>query len=80
MAYFMRIPVQPTQVRKTYTGKLFGKNDDLCIALQLALVGQQTFYSSSKYARHRQADWGVGAGLSEPMQPVGAGITRFVRP
>ena len=29
------------KVRKTYTGKLYGKQDDLCIAIQLAMIGCQ---------------------------------------
>lgn len=29
------------QVRTTYTGKLYGKQDDLCIAIQLSLIGCQ---------------------------------------
>ena len=45
------------QVRKTYTGKLYGKQDDLCIALQLALVGAQKFYQEPKYASFRTDDW-----------------------
>ena len=29
------------KIRKTYTGKLYGKQDDLAIALQLAMIGAQ---------------------------------------
>ena len=36
------------KMRKTYTGKLFGKQDDLSIAIQLAIIGQQKFYQDSK--------------------------------
>ena len=31
------------KVRKTYTGKLYGRQDDVVIALQLALIGCQKF-------------------------------------
>ena len=43
------------QVRKTYTGKLYGKQDDLCIAMQLAMIGQQKFFQDSKYRNFRSA-------------------------
>ena len=36
------------KMRKTYTGKLFGKQDDLSIAIQLAVIGQQKFFQDSK--------------------------------
>jgi hypothetical protein len=36
------------KVRRTFTGKLYGRQDDLCIAIQLALIGQQTFWQSPK--------------------------------
>ena len=29
------------KTRQTYTGKLYGKQDDLCIAIQLSLIGCQ---------------------------------------
>ena len=45
------------KVRKTYTGKLYGKQDDLCIAMQLAMVGQQKFYQDSKYKNFRSLDY-----------------------
>jgi len=41
------------KVRKTYTGKLGGRNDDLAIALQLAITGVRCFYSSEKYGAFR---------------------------
>ena len=44
------------KVRKTYTGKLYGKQDDLCIALQLAMIGQQKFFQDSKYKNFRALD------------------------
>lgn len=43
-------------VRKTYTGKVHGKQDDLIIALQLAAIGSQKFFQDSRYARFRNAD------------------------
>ena len=41
------------KIRKTYTGKLGGRNDDLAIALQLAITGVRCFYSSEKYGAFR---------------------------
>ena len=42
------------KTRRTFTGKTGGRNDDLCIALQLALAGSREFYSSERYAQFRQ--------------------------
>jgi len=68
-------------VRKTYTGKLYGKQDDLCIAIQLALIGQQKFYSDIKYSRYRRLDFNTPNGLSAERTPHGLpGIQRDVRP
>ena len=39
----------------TYTGKINGKQDDLCIALQLCLLASRTFFQSSKYAAWAQS-------------------------
>lgn len=41
------------KVRKTYTGKVAGKQDDVTLALQMALYGAKSFFTSSKYAAHR---------------------------
>ena len=41
------------KVRKIYTGKLGGRNDDLAIALQLAITGCRCFYASEKYQTFR---------------------------
>ena len=38
------------KIRKTYTGKLYGKQDDLCIAIQLSLIGCQRFFQEPKTA------------------------------
>ena len=44
------------KTRKTYTGKIGGLQDDVAIALQLALAASKTFFESSKYANFsRQA-------------------------
>ena len=51
------------KVRKTYTGKLYGKQDDLCIALQLAMIGQQKFFQDSKYKNFRALDYLTPNGL-----------------
>lgn len=37
--------------RRTYTGKVGGHNDDLCIALQLAVLSMRIFNRSEKYTR-----------------------------
>jgi hypothetical protein len=37
--------------RRTYTGKVGGHNDDLCIALQLAVLSMRIFNRSEKYSR-----------------------------
>lgn len=39
--------------RKTYTGKIGGAQDDLCVALQLALTACRCFYSSERYQSYR---------------------------
>jgi len=41
------------KTRKTYTGKIAGKQDDLTLALQMAMYGARSFFTSSKYAAHR---------------------------
>jgi len=37
------------KVRKTYSGKMGGLNDDLAIVMQLAITGLRCFYSNPKY-------------------------------
>lgn len=44
------------RVRKTYSGKVGGEQDDGVIALQLALTGLRCFYTSPKYAKFRVTD------------------------
>ena len=41
------------KVRKTYSGKGGGLNDDLAICLQLAITGHRCFYQSDKYSTFR---------------------------
>ena len=41
------------KIRKTFTGKTGGRNDDLCIALQLSLAGARMFYESPRYQTFR---------------------------
>jgi len=36
-----------------YSGKVGGRNDDLCITLQLAITGIRTFYQQSRYDQFR---------------------------
>ena len=52
------------QVRKTYTGKLYGRLDDLVIALQLALIGCQKFNQDPKY-QPRAPDYTTPQGLTD---------------
>lgn len=40
-------------MKRTYTGKTAGRNDDLVITLQLALAGARVFYQSDRYAQFR---------------------------
>jgi len=44
------------KVRKTYTGKLYGKQDDLAVAMQLAMIGCQKFFQDPKYRNFRVDD------------------------
>ena len=41
------------KVKKTYSGKVGGRNDDLMIALQLGLSGAKVFYTETRYAAFR---------------------------
>ena len=41
------------RVRKTYTGKVQGEQDDVAIAMQLAVTGLRCFYQNPKYDRFR---------------------------
>ena len=41
------------KIRKTYTGKLGGLQDDLAICLQLCVTGLRCFYQSDKYNSFR---------------------------
>ena len=51
------------KVRQTYTGKLYGKQDDLCIAIQLSLIGCQKFFQEGKYRNFRAPDYLTPQGL-----------------
>jgi hypothetical protein len=42
--------------RRTYSGKLGGQNDDVAIALMLAVWGMQIFYNDDKYVRFLPED------------------------
>ena len=57
--------------RKTYTGKLYGKQDDLCIALQLAMIGCQKFFQDPKYRSFRSDDYATATGLANNPRPRG---------
>ena len=52
------------KVRTTYTGKLYGKQDDLCIAIQLALIGCQKFWQEGRYRNFRANDYLTPNGLN----------------
>ena len=54
-------PRSPQQVRKTYSGKVGGEQDDACIALQLAVTGLRCFYTSERYERFRRTNRGMTA-------------------
>jgi hypothetical protein len=41
------------KTRKTYTGKVAGKQDDVTLALQMAIYGAKSFFTQSKYATYR---------------------------
>jgi len=41
------------KVRKTFTGKLGGKQDDLVLALQMSIYGSKMFWQEKKYATYR---------------------------
>ena len=60
-----------TQVRKTYTGKLYGRQDDLIIALQLAIIGCQKFFQDPKYRGFRGNDYLTPQGLADHPRPPG---------
>ena len=42
-----------SQIRRTYTGKIGGMQDDLAIALQLAITSMRRYLLSDKYANFR---------------------------
>tara|TARA_Y100000389_G_C17308512_1_gene436718 strand:- start:150 stop:575 length:426 start_codon:yes stop_codon:yes gene_type:complete len=42
------------QTRRTFTGKLGGKQDDVVLALQMSLYGAKAFWTDHKYQQYRQ--------------------------
>lgn len=50
------------KVKKTYSGKIGGRNDDLVIALQLAMSGTRVFYESDRYKSFRISTGGDSSG------------------
>ena len=58
-------------MRKTYTGKLYGKQDDLAIAMQLAMIGCQKFFQDPKYRNFRVDDYLTPQGLANGQRPPG---------
>ena len=44
------------KTKKTYSGKLGGRNDDIAIVVQLAIAGVRCFYRESKYRQFRKVD------------------------
>jgi hypothetical protein len=55
-----------SQPRKTYTGKVGGMQDDVSIALQLAIAAQKTFFESSKYANFAKQTITHESGVGNP--------------
>lgn len=45
------------KTRKTYSGKIGGKNDDVVLAMQMAIYGARVFYTDDRYAPHRVLNW-----------------------
>ena len=43
-------------MRKTYSGKVGGEQDDACVAMQLAVTGLRCFYTNEKYERFRRTN------------------------
>ena len=39
--------------KRTFTGKLQGQQDDMAMALQIAVLSQTLFYESDKYRQYR---------------------------
>ena len=58
-------------MRTTYTGKPYGKQDDLCIAIQLAMIGAQKFFQDPKYRNFRSHDYLTPQGLANNPRPAG---------
>ena len=48
-----------------------GKQDDLCIALQLAIIGAQKFHQDPKYRGFRSHDYATATGLANNPRPRG---------
>lgn len=42
--------------KKTYSGKMGGRNDDIAIVTQLAIAGVRCFYREPKYRQFRPED------------------------
>ena len=58
------------KARKTYTGKVHGRQDDLVIALQLACIGCSKFFQDPRYRAFRTDDHTLGiAGLRTLQAP-----------
>lgn len=48
------------KVRRTYTGKIGGQNDDLAVTLQLAVSGIRCFYQNPKVRNHAELVTNLG--------------------
>jgi hypothetical protein len=44
------------KTKKTYSGKMGGRNDDIAIVVQLAIAGVRCFYREDKYRQFRPVD------------------------
>ena len=50
---------------------VYGKQDDLAIALQLAMIGAQKFFQDPKYRNFRVDDYLTPQGLANNPRPMG---------
>lgn len=61
----------PNQSNQPQPSPLLGKQDDLIISLQLAIIGCQRFFSDAKYRSFRANDYDTPQGLAEGRRPSG---------
>lgn len=64
----------PSQYTKCFacltdTGKLYGRQDDVVIAVQLAMIGCSKFFQDPKYRSFRHDDYTTPQGFTSNPQP-----------